>query len=440
MKEYDLIIIGSGPAGRRCIRPAIEKGMKFAIIENKLIGGVCPNTGCNPKKILVHTASIFHKLKRTKGIRYKAKIDWQELITFKRSLIESTPEIIKNNFLEDKVDYYEGTASFKDKHTITIRKEEIKGKKIIIATGSTPRKLDFSGHSYLTISDQFLNLEKLPKKIIFIGAGYISFELAHVAALAGSEVRIIHYSDNPLKQFDSDMIDQLIQASEENGIVFQFNEKTLKIEKKRKLLVLYTENKSFNADMIINGTGRIPDIENLNLKNADIDFTEKGITINKIMQTTQKHIFAIGDCAASGPNLTPVADFEAKTAIENCINEKKIKIRYPPVPSVVFTQPPVASVGLHENEIEKNKKKCRVLSGEMTDWFISKIQGLIHARYKIIIEDETEVILGAHMIGYQVEELIHFFTLAIHKRLTLTDLKTMLYAYPTSSYDIKHMI
>lgn len=346
-------------------------------------------------------------------------------------------------FAKMGIDMYHGRAQFESENTILVGNYKLKGKYIFLATGSKPRKLKIPGEEYLTTSEEFMETEKFPEKIIFIGGGYISFEFAHIARRAGAEVSILHRSKKPLGTFDSDMVDMLVRASEAAGIKILTNRPVVAVEKVSDGLLVRTEYQTetgsetqvFKADMIVNGAGRVPDIEDLRLENAGIKAEKKGIIVDKHMRTSNPHVYAGGDCTAEGIQLTPVATLQAEVAAANIFDENGAEADYTGIPSAVFTIPVLASVG----SSEEKGNKYKVVFYDRSKWNTTKRAGLEFAASKVIVDEAKDCIIGAHILGPNAEEMINIFAMAMQLRLKASNVKKMIFAYPTTCSDIRYM-
>ena len=440
-KKYDLIVIGTGSAGSSAAYQCKSKGWSVAIIDSLPFGGTCALRGCDPKKVLVGAAEIVDRSigMKDKGIDKILELNWNELMKFKRTFTEPVPKNSEKSFLKAGIDVYHDQAVFIGKNIFEVNKKEFKGKHIVIATGAIPIKLNIPGEKYITLSDQFLELDKLPKDIIFIGGGFISFEFAHVAARAGSKVRILHRSERPLKNFDSDLIDMLLKEFEEIGIDIILNTPVDSIENKGEKLVISSSDKKFETDLVVHGAGRVPNIENLNLEKTGVTYDKKGIIVNEYLQTSNPSIYAGGDVAAIGLPLTPVAALHSNIISKNLLEKNKVKVDHTATASVVFTYPPLASVGLTEEQAEKKgivfKKKFELTSS----WYNPRRFGIKHSGYKILI-DNDDYIIGAHLLYPSSDDVINIFVLAIKNKIKSEDLKNHLWVYPSNVYDIKYMI
>ncbi|ARK23835.1 pyridine nucleotide-disulfide oxidoreductase [Sporosarcina sp. P37] len=447
LKEYDLIVIGTGNAGSITAVKCRKAGWSVAMIDDRPFGGTCSQRGCDPKKILGGAAELidWNKRMRGKGIDGDSKINWPELMTFKRTFTKSVPEDTEEKFKKLGMDVYHGKAVFQSETELKVCSDVLKGKHILIASGAKPVKLNIPGEEYLTASDEFMELDHLPKRIVFIGGGFISFEFAHIAARAGSEVHILHRSEKPLKHFDQDLVKLLIKRSEEIGIHVHLNTPVNGVEKCGSSLIVKGEQDDreveWKADLVVHGAGRVPALD-MDLEAASIQRDKQGISVNKFMQSiSNPHVYAAGDAASTdAPPLTPVATTESHVVAANLLKGNHKTADYPVVPSVVFTVPKLASVGMSEQEAKESGLKVYVKSQDATEWFTYKHTNEGAAAFKVIIDQEKDVILGAHLLSGEADELINHFALAIRLQIPTIELKKMPFAYPTSASDIPYML
>ena len=442
----DLIVIGAGMAGINAAKKCARAGWSVAIVDELPYGGTCALRGCDPKKMLRAGAEAVEaaRLMSGKGVTGEARIDWPALMKHKESFTDPVPESMEDGLKEAGVRPLYGQARFTAKDRIEIEGHgEIAFHHALIATGAKPRPLDFPGAEQVIDSTDFLNLEELPRRIVFVGGGYISFEFAHIAARAGAEVTILDRGARQLKMFDPDLVDMLLERSRAAGIEIVAEAMPERIEAVADAhRVVYTrdgERHAIEADLIVHGAGRVPAIDHLNLTAAGIETEHGGVKVTPWLQSTSNlRIFAAGDAAASpGKPLTPVAVFEGKIAASNMLKGERTEPDYTGVPSVVFTIPELARVGLMEEEA-RERGEAVVSFTDTSGWFSQKRRGESHAAAKVITGSDGKI-LGAHLFGPDYAELINFFSLAIKLGLTEQQLKAMPAAYPTAASDVGSM-
>jgi glutathione reductase (NADPH) len=316
----------------------------------------------------------------------------------------------------------------------------------VIAGGARRATLNIPGEEDLTTSTQFLELDRLPPRIAFVGGGYIAFEFAHIAARAGAQVQIVHRGARPLERFDPDLVGRLVQATRELGVEVHLNTRVEGIEKQGDRLMVHVtsgeEARSIETDMAVHSAGRVPEIDDLDLDLAGIVREKSGVSVNEYLQSVSNPaVYAAGDAVASGGfPLTPVAGMQGAIVASNLLKGNHRTPDYRGIPSLVFTVPPLASVGLQEADARVQGLRFRINHQDTADWYSSRRIRLQHSGFKVLIEEDTERILGAHLLGAHAEEVINLFALAIRTGLHAGDLKHMVYAYPTSSSDVSYML
>jgi glutathione reductase (NADPH) len=448
-KKFDLVVIGTGSAGSTVAHKCRKAGWNVAIVDSRPFGGTCALRGCDPKKVLVGAAELIDWTRRMegKGISSKStKIDWPELMRFKRTFTEPVPENSEKGYAKVGIIAFHGRTGFIDRTTVRVGNHTLTGRFVHIAAGATPATLGISGEEHLTTSTQFLELEQLPKRIAFVGGGYIAFEFAHIAARAGAEVQILHRGARPLEGFDPDLVNSLVQATRDLGVDLRLNTDVESIEKDVDGFVVNAstehDKQIFKAAMVVHSAGRVPDIDDMNLEKAGVERGKKGVLVNEYLQSiSNAAVYAAGDAAASGGlPLTPVASMEAHVAASNMLKGNHRQPNQTGVPTVVFTLPSLAAVGLREEAAKQQGLKFKVKHEDTSEWYASRRVGAKYSGYKTLVEESSGRILGAHLLGPHAEEVINIFALAIRSGLKADDLKTMIYAYPTSASDISYMI
>lgn len=448
LRKFDLVVIGTGSAASNVAYQCRKAGWEVAIIDSRPFGGTCALRGCDPKKVLVGVAEVVDSNKRlmNRGVTSEASIDWPALMRFKRTFTEPVPENREKGFASAGIAAFHGRAHFVDQTSIAVGNDTISPKHFVIATGARPATLNIPGEEHVTISDEFLELDELPERIVFIGGGYISFEFAHVAVRAGARATIVHRSQRPLHGFDPDLVDQLAQATREQGVDLLLNAVVKSIEETSHNLSVSMSvegmERRIEADMVVHGAGRVPEIDDLNLEKAAVRSNAKGVEVNEYLQSVSNPlVYAAGDAAASkGLPLTPVAGLEGRIVAANLLKGNHTTANYLGVPSVVFTIPPLAALGLQEEAARQQGLKFKVNRGDTSGWYSSRRVNVKYSGFKVLVEEGSGKILGAHLLGLHAEEVINLFALAIRSGLQASDLKEMLYAYPTSSSDVAYMV
>lgn len=447
MKKFDVIVIGAGPAGGACASVCAKEGLKVAMIEDYGFGGTCPLRGCNPKKILTEAAAMAAQTQGLlgKGLDNMPGINWSDLAKFRDSFLQNKKEKIQKAYQNMGIETYNGQACFTDEDRVEVEDNILQGRYFVLATGIKPARLEIAGEEYISTSDEFLALNHLPARICFIGGGFISFEFASVAARAGAEVSIVHRSSRVLKQFDEDLSSGLVEALKDAGVGISLETPLLSVERQEKGLLVRAGKTgaevSINADMVVHGAGRIPNTDNLNLEKPGITVTPRGIPVNMHMQCkSNPRFFAVGDVAETPFALTPTGDMEGRTAAANIIRAESATCHHLGVPRVVYTFPPLCAVGLLEEEALKENINLEVIQEDMGEWFSWTNVGQKHAMCKILIDKDRDIIVGAHILGKGADEMANLFAMAIRLRIPVTDLKDILWAYPTKGYYFKYMI
>lgn len=448
-KDYDVFIIGTGTAGKNVAKDCIAAGLKVGIADNREYGGTCANRGCDPKKVLIGITEVLDKASKLKGkgITKIPELSWEDAMAFKETFVDAVPAHTEKALKRLGIDLYHQSPRFLEENTLSVEGKTITAKKIVIATGQVPMELNIPGREHALISDDFLNLKSLPETMLFIGAGYIGMEFAHIAARFGVKVTMMDFAPRPLLNFDKDMVNYLLEASEELGIKFILNAEATGIEKLQKNFRVNAKQDgqeiSATAAMVFNTAGRIPSIQDLDLENGNVEYSKEGIVVNKYLQsTTNKNVFACGDVSASkGLPLTPLSSEEARIVSKNIRNNNtQEKVNYPPQPSAVFTLPNLASLGLTEEEAKEQKLNFTVEHKRVPDWFNAKRINEKSYAYKTLVDNKTGQILGAHILGPEAAEVINLFSMAMYAKMKHSDFKKMIFTYPSWGNDVKGMV
>jgi glutathione reductase (NADPH) len=446
-RQYDLVVVGSGITSAVASR-CREAGWSVAVVDRQPFGGTCALRGCVPKKILVGAAEAVNAARDLSGHGVPAReltLDWPQLVAFKRSLIGETTARTERTWREMGIELFHGVARFVGPTTLAVGDDRLTGRRILIAAGAMPVPLTFPGAERARLSDDFLDLPRMPARVLFIGGGYISFEFAHVAARAGAQVTVLHRGRRPLEAFDPDLVNHLVRRSRELGIRVELETEVRGIDATAGGLVVRGARRgseiTFETDLAVHGAGRVPELDALDLEAAGVKREKRGVVVNEFLQSVSNPaVYAGGDAAANGPQLTPKADHDAAVLTTNLLHGNTRRVNYEAIASAVFTIPPLASAGLGEEDARAAGLKFRVNHQDTSGWFHTRRLGETASGCKVLIEEGTDRILGAHLLGPHAEEVINIFAVAIRLRVPARELKEVLFAYPTSGSDVRYML
>lgn len=449
--SYDLIVIGTGSAGSTPAFQCRAAGWRVAVVDDQPFGGTCSLRGCDPKKVLVGAADLvtWHTRMRGHGIAGTAAIDWAELMTFKRSFTDPVPANYEAAFAQAGIEMFHGVASFVAEDRLVVNGSELTARHIVLATGAAPRELRIPGEDLIMTSTGFMELDVLPRRIAFVGAGYISLEFGHLARRAGAEVVVLG-RDAPLPGFDSTLVERLLSYSRDIGIDIRLDGPVTAVERGREpgtFCVHAGEGPAarvVEADLVVHGAGRVPQTARINAAAGQVALDEHGaVRVNEFLQsTTNPHVYAAGDVVLppGALPLTPVAGREGAVVASNLLNGNTTCPDFRAVPSVVFTLPSLASVGLTERAARDQGLDVRVESMDTTSWYTNRRVREPVGMFKTIVDAKTDRVLGAHLLGAEAEDVINIFALGIRFGLTTRELKETIYSYPTGASDVQYML
>ena len=444
---FDLLIVGTGSAAIVVATAVRAEGWRVGVIDHREFGGTCALRGCDPKKVLVGAAYAVDQARRMrgKGVGGATRISWPELVTFKRTFTDPVPEKREQSFADKGIDSWRGKAKFTGPGTVEVDGESLQARRILIAAGAEAVRLGIEGEEHLITHEQFLALEKLPRRIAFVGGGYIAAEFSNIAAVAGAEVTILQRGERMLSPFDPDLTGWLMEAFEAHGIDVLTRTDVERVEKTGAAYRISVSTKgrsqTVEADLVVHAGGREPALDELNLKAAEVETSEGRLCLNEYLQSTSNEaVYAAGDAAQVGPPLTPVASHDAKVVAANLLRGNHAKPDYRGVPSVAFSIPPIAMVGMTEEVANKQGKRYRTNCSKASDWYTARQQAQPVYGFKVLVEEASNRLLGAHLVGPHADEVINLFALAIRYEITADDLKSALFAYPTGASDLSSML
>ena len=448
-QHFDLIVIGAGMAGVAAANKCAAQGWEVAIVDSLPYGGTCALRGCDPKKILRRGAEIIDsaRLLSGKGIDSDGlSINWADLMKHKHGFTDPVPQSMEEGLSRSGVTTLHGRAKFTGARQLEIGGTAYDADRFLVATGARPRPLEFPGHEHLIDSTDFLDLEEVPSRILFVGGGFISFEFAHIAVRAGSAAIIIDRGERPLKGFDPDLVELLVDHGREVGIDLRRRTSIVNLHQSDTGYQVTLEHggaqETIEAALVVHGAGRVADLADLGLDAAGVGWGEHGIHVaDHLQSTTNPAVWAAGDSAdTAGMPLTPVAVSEAKVAASNMIKGATTTPDYAGVPTAVFTIPELTRVGVLESEAREEGIDLAVRYSDTSGWYSNYRIGATTGAAKILIDQSTDQIVGAHLLGHEYGELINTLGLAIKVGLTTRQLKSATAAYPTVGSDLGSML
>lgn len=445
--QYDLVIVGTGTAATVAAMQVRAAGWSVAVVDFRPFGGTCALRGCDPKKVLVGSAETADVVQRMQGhgVAGEVSIEWSKLMAFKRTFTDPVPHQREQNYSENGIDFFQGRAQFAGRSTLSIEGTMLEGRHFLIAAGAEPVKLGISGEERLATSTDFLELERLPSRIVLVGGGYIAAEFSHVAARAGAHVTILQRGERMLTHFDPDLVSWLMEKVRAIGIDVRTRTEVKAIEKAGSSFMVRASTdgtpKTFEADLVVHAAGRAPALDALKLNTAGVAVEKGRLKLNEYLQSiSNPAVYAAGDAAQAGPPLTPVSSHDAKVVAANLLRGNRHKPNYLAVPSVAFTIPPIAAVGLSKAQAREQGLKFRTQQQRASDWYTARRVAESTYGFKVLVEEPSERILGAHLVGPHADEVINVFALAIRHGLTAEDLKKTMFAYPTGASDVSYML
>jgi glutathione reductase (NADPH) len=440
-KHYDMIAIGAGSGGLSAVERASEYGKKCAVVEVNLVGGTCVNVGCVPKKVMWFAANAAQTIKNSNGFGFDISINdfsWTKLKDGRENYINGINEWYDGYLEKLGIDYFHGFGKLIDKNTISVNGENLTADTIVLSPGGEPSVPKIEGAKYGITSDGFFELNKLPKRVAVVGGGYIGVELAGVLNSLGSEVSLFVRSQKLLNGFD-----ELIQSSLENdyrehGIKIEFGTSIDKISKDK---TLHTNKGDFSGyEQIIWTVGRDPLTQHLGLENAGVKTDQRGfILTNKFQKTNIGNIYALGDATGRAP-LTPVAIAAGRRLSDRLYNNmKNRRLSYENIPTVVFTHPPIGTIGMTEEEARKKFKNVKVYQSQFTPMADALSDHKTTTALKLVCVNNNEKVVGCHIMGHGADEMLQGFAVAIKMGATKKQFDDTVAIHPTSAEELVTM-
>ena len=440
--DYDLFVIGAGSGGVRASRIAASHGAKVAVAEEFRVGGTCVIRGCVPKKMLVYASHFAHELSDAAQFGWTLggqSFDWSTLRDFVAKDVDRLERAYHTTLSNNQVEHFGERAVVTGPHGVKLASgREISAKVILIATGAWPVMPEIEGSQHCITSNEVFGLPEFPKRLVVQGAGYIALEFAGIFNALGSEVTVVNRSDKILRSYDHDLTDRLLPLMQARGITFGFNRPISRVEKlgDGSLLVHAGEGAPIAADAVLIATGRVPNTAGLGLESAGVALGATGeIPVDEFNQTSCPSIYAVGD-VTNRVQLTPVAIREGQAFADSVFGGAPRTVAYDCIPSAVFSQPPLASVGLTEEQARLVHGHVKVFTADFRPMKNIFSQSAERGFYKLVIDPATDKVLGVHMIGPDAPEILQAVAIAVKAGLTKADFDATIALHPSMAEEL----
>lgn len=442
--DYDLFVIGAGSGGVRASRMAASKfGKRVAVAEDLHLGGTCVNVGCVPKKLMVYASHYSEDFHEARGFGWtvgERSFDWKTLIANKDKEISRLNGIYENLLSNAGVDLVEGRATVVDAHTVEVAGKQYSAEKILVAVGGWPMVPDIPGKEHVITSNEAFYLDDLPRRVIVVGGGYIAVEFAGIFNGLGSQVTQLYRGPLFLRGFDQDVREFLAGEMRKKEIDLRFDSNIASVEKTDGgLLATLEDGSTLEADVIMYATGRAPKVDGLGLEQAGVEMRGNGaVVINDDFQTSVPSIYALGD-VTDRIQLTPVAIAEAMILVHNLYGGEGRKMDYSDIPTAVFSQPNIGTVGLTEEEARKKYGEVVIYKSEFRPMKHTLSGSDERTLMKLIVDKASDRVVGLHMVGPDAGEITQGMGIAIKAGATKADFDATIGIHPTSAEEFVTM-
>ena len=442
--DYDLFVIGAGSGGVRAARMAASKGKKVAVAEERYLGGTCVNVGCVPKKLFVYASQFPELYKASEGFGWNFKtmpsLDWKILRNNKTKEIERLNGIYQDLIEHSGADLFYSRATIAGPNNVTVNKTTYSAETILVATGGWPFVPDFQGKEFAVTSNEMFYLEELPKKAVVVGGGYIAVEFAGILNGLGVETHLVYRGPRLLKSFDKEMTNKICEGMQRKGVHFHFNSEIRRITKTSgSLSVTLDSGGVLDADLALCATGRKANTEALGLENTAVVRRENGsIVVDSFFATADPNVYALGD-VIDRVQLTPVAIQEAMVLIDHLYGDGATTINYDNIPTAVFSQPEFGSVGLSEEKASERYTDVQIFVSEFRPMLQTLGGGGERILMKLVVDGETDLVLGCHMVGEHAAEIIQGMGIALTAGATKAQFDATVGIHPSAAEEFVTM-
>ncbi|WP_313226186.1 glutathione-disulfide reductase [Stutzerimonas chloritidismutans] len=443
--DFDLFVIGAGSGGVRAARFAAGFGAKVAVAESRYLGGTCVNVGCVPKKLLVYGAHYAEDIGQAQGYGWTidgATFDWKTLIANKDREIQRLNGIYRSILVDSGVTLLQAHARLVDAHTVEVEGKQYTAEHILIATGGWPHVPAIPGREHAITSNEAFYLESLPRRVLVVGGGYIAVEFASIFHGCGADTKLLYRGELFLRGFDGSLRDHLKDEMIKKGVDLQFNADIVHIDKQAdgSLLATLEDGRTLEADCIFYATGRRPMLDNLGLEKAGVALDARGfIAVDDEYRTSVSSILAIGDVIGR-VQLTPVALAEGMAVARRLFKpEQYRKVDYTTIPTAVFSLPNMATVGLTEEEAREQGYKVTIFESRFRPMKLTMTDSLERSLMKLVVDAETDRVLGCHMAGPDAGEIMQGLGVALKAGATKQMFDDTLGIHPTAAEEFVTM-
>jgi glutathione reductase (NADPH) len=446
--DFDLFVIGAGSGGIATARRAAEYEAKVGIAEFDRLGGTCVNRGCVPKKLMVYASHFPELFSDAKGYGWSAvqsSLDWEKMITTVNNEVIRLNGIYQKMLDNSKVEVFQGYGKLVDAHTILVGDRQLTADKILIAVGAHPIKPNILGVEHAITSDDIFDLQKQPERMVILGGGYIGSEFASIMNGLGTEVTQITRSETILRGFDQDLQTEIQQGMINHGIRILNNIQLITLEKDAEGIKVTVRKDGESEEIVVvdavslAALGRKPNTQNLGLENTKVKLHDGAVIVDKYSQTVEGNIYAVGDCT-NKINLTPVAINEGRAFADTVFGGKSRIMSYENVPTAIFTNPEAATVGLTEAEArEKHGDALRIYRSRFRPMYYTLAGKEEKTIMKLVVDKNTDKVLGAHMVGTNAAEIIQGIAIAIKMGATKANFDATIGIHPSSAEEFVTM-
>ena len=441
--DYDLFVIGAGSGGVRAARMSAGFGASVAVAEDRYLGGTCVNVGCVPKKLFVYASHFAEEFTNARGFGWKLEtpsFNWPTLLNNKNKEISRLNGIYQSLLDNTGVTLFEDRATIVDAHTVSVSNQNITAKRILVATGGWPSVPEIPGKEHIITSNEAFFLESLPERMVVVGGGYIAVEFAGIFNGLGVDTSLLYRSSLFLRGFDMEIRQHLAEEMRKKGIKLEFNTNITSIEKADgEFQAKLTDERTLSTDLIMYATGRHPNTQNLGLEQAGVEMNEKkAVIVNEHYQTSIPSIYAIGD-VTDRINLTPVATAEGTVLARALYNDQATIVDYADIPTCVFSQPNLGTVGLTEEQAREKYNHIDIYKSTFTPMKLSLSDNDERTFMKLVVDKTTDRVVGVHMLGPEAGEIIQGIGIAIKAGATKAQFDATIGIHPTTAEEFVTM-